>query len=344
MRFKRQVSGVTLVEVLLVMVVISSIIYMGVGYMQQKALHARIDRTSVQMQQILNAGLAYYVGQGAWPTFPQPWKPDSVSNCLLGKGGEGCAIPYLPSAAFIPPWAQSDVYYYASTEQAFFVWMKFRPPVSATSIAAAEMISGMLPGGYTTNNADGEPEGSPPKGGACSAGGCSVVGTVTIPGQNLNNATSVNFAGLYHHGACVPVPTCPANMAPRIMVVPVRASGVSDNDSTTPTKDKSDVYPISSFAAYATGGTDTLPPDCSIEQGVPKETKYSTSNDCSVEGENNGAPASKYWRACMQLITQKGDVQVTRDDLWGKYVTVMAITRCAIKNEPAGSTWSVYSN
>ena len=42
-----------------------------------------------------------------------------------------------------------------------------------------------------------------------SANTCEVVAAVNIPGQNLNNAGAVTFAGLYYHGGCVPVPQCP---------------------------------------------------------------------------------------------------------------------------------------
>ena len=69
----RKISGVTLIEILLVLVIIASIIVVAGRYFQQKAETMRIDRTALQMQYILSAGLAYYVANGTWPGNSGQW-------------------------------------------------------------------------------------------------------------------------------------------------------------------------------------------------------------------------------------------------------------------------------
>src|SRR5579883_1527947 len=96
MLMKAKERGFTLIEILLVLVIIGMFIFMGTSYIQQKTLSSRIDRTSLQMQQILNAGLAYYVTNGSWPT----------SIACLQASSPGCTVAYLPSS-LTSPWGQS---------------------------------------------------------------------------------------------------------------------------------------------------------------------------------------------------------------------------------------------
>lgn len=337
------IFGFTLVEMMLVLVIISILIWGSIGYMQQRSLQMRMDRTSIQMQQILNAGLAYYVTNGSWP-LAQDGSSSSLSM-LIGT--------YLPPTIMNNPWNQPyQIAVYSpppSPEQnipppLFYVYtaVKSSSATLGSATAAANVIAGTLPLSYTSTDTSGSATQPPSSGATCGAGSttCYVVASVNIPGQNLNNARAVNFAGLYKHGGCIPVPQCPTDptgatvMTPQVMVVPVSVSGINDQSSSS-----QNIYPISSFTAYAKGNTplDVSPPMCL------GSTSVTGGNDCSVAA-NVGTAATAYWRACLKIITEKGDVQATRSDQWGQNVTLMAITRCAASNEPAGSTFDVYSN
>lgn len=326
MKSKYLAKGFTLIELLLVMVIVSSFIYMGTNYLQDRTQQMRIDKTVLQMQQVLNAGLSYYVANGSWPTMAQ-----------LQSGSA-----YIP-ATFRSPWAGAS-YTVSSTTQLFKVTIPL--PAMKNQAAVSVIIAGRLPLSSMTAQCS-----------TASTAGCTVTASVNIPGQNLNNATAVNFAGLYHHGACVPVPKCPVDangvtMTPQIFVVPVSISGVNDTDSTN-------VYPISSFTAYALGsGTPPSgnPPNCNTADPTPP-TRINTPNETCMSLNNNGyweiGSASAYWRVCLQVITSKGDVSATNQgtsdfwsssDYWGKYATLAAFTRCAISNEPSGSALVVYGN
>jgi prepilin-type N-terminal cleavage/methylation domain-containing protein len=329
MKKNRRTDGFTLLEMLLVMVIAATIIVMTTTYMTQKADNMRIDKTVLEMQYVLNAGLAYYVANGQWPGSDSTWyQLNGVGSSAIPGGWNDTILQpnYLGSMPILDISGQGIWYIHRSTiveptvpENALQVWACV-PGSTAVSTARANIIAGKLPMGYTV-----------PGDSTCST--LYAAAYVVIPGQNLNNATAVNFAGLYHHGACVPVPTCPttssgAAMIPQVFVVPVSVSGI--NDPSNP----SSVYPISSFTAYATPNTlplNNTPPACSTD---------STNTPACPSGQGN----NMYWRACLQVVTERGSVQTGGATDWGKNVTVSAFTRCQIPNEPSGSDFTVYGN
>lgn len=313
---RRRFKGFTLIEMLLVLVIISVLIYASIGYVQQRALQLRYDRTSTQMQQILNAGLAYYVFNGTWPS--------QMSDLTTG------------TAVFLPtgmknPWG--DDYHLASTAELLYVYSRVNFISARGAFAAVNVIAGTLPLAYTSNDNGGAP---PSPGSPCTATdtSCSVVGSVNIPGLNLNNASAVNFAGMYHHGACVPVPQCPVDprtattMIPQIMVAPVQVSGTNDG-GTPPGVPNPNVYPISSFTAYIKGPAAT-PAQC--ESGA-------WARPCPVNPN-----VTQYWRVCIKIVTEKGEITAATSPDWGKNQSLLAITRCAISGEPSGHDFTVFTD
>ncbi len=68
MKMYSRPRGFSLIEMVLVLIVIASILVLVSNYGNQRMNQFRRDRTALQMQQILNAGLSYYINQGTWPT------------------------------------------------------------------------------------------------------------------------------------------------------------------------------------------------------------------------------------------------------------------------------------
>lgn len=346
-RHVKHERGFTLIEMLLVMVIASTIIYMAVTYVQQKSQQMMIDKTTLQIEQILNAAMAYYVSNGEWPAQPT----GAVGNnnglpCLLATAGYGskCQTPYLisnqlPASNFITPYGTGYLTWVnpAPNSNLFYVIA----PISAgkASATTANIIAGRLPMSFTTSSVGNT---SLP----CTVGAnatCFVYSAINIPGQNLNNASAVNYAGLYHNGACVPTPSCPkapdgSSMTPQIMVVPVSVSGTSD------VVNQSSLYPLESFTAYATG-----PVAATAGGGPPKCTTNSGANNLCYSDAQGGTQikdGNNYWRVCLQVVTQQGVANWgadTNSANWGRNATVLAITRCAISNEPTGSGFNVWA-
>ena len=341
-------KGFTLIEMMLVMVIVSAILYMGMGYLQQRMMQLRLDKASAQMQQIMSAALSYYARNGSWP---------ADLNCLKGIG---CSVAYLPPVPIINPfWPGGEYYIYPGNQ----LWW---PPFPSTglyvvtyisappprSYAIATSLAGMLPSAFTTPDGYTIP---------CDPSGqCWVIASVPEPGQNLSNATSVNFAGLYHNGACVPVPNCPLDasgtpLKPKIMVVPVSVTGVGDAptlDATCNPMNTSgcavNAYPLNSFTASATANAlataGSGPAGCLTNIPAPCYNSY----------DINGSPVGpaittgQYWRVCLSVATQKGVVSPTGAldvmNTWGQISgTVLAITRCAMPEEEPGSGFTVWS-
>lgn len=358
----KKLKGFSLIEMLLVLVIIGTFIYMGTNYVQQRTTQARIDKTVMDMQQILNAAMSYYVANGSWPQSDAITGGMAVDNTSLTSTDPFYQFreAYLPKASVgsMPsPWApvtptQQALYYVLAGDGGlFYVYTRINTASIATSNAYAGVIAGRLPQGYVSGQGV-SPTGItvPPAPASCTNKTCYVVAAVNIPGQNLNNATAVNFVGLYHHGGCIPKPKCPVDangntMTPQVFVVPVSIKGVNNNT----TGMENTVYPISSFTAYATDAPTTNPkaPALCTGQTSIEGQAGATCNENSVA--YNGARADGYWRACVQVITEKGDVSKTRTDTdpifyWGYAQTVAAYTRCAIKGEAAGSNFQIYGN
>ncbi len=306
----RKQLGVTLIETMLVAVVIGMMFVMYVGYTEQRTRTMTIDRASQQMQQILNAALSYYIANGDWPT--------ALSDMQPAPSGSS-TIPYVPANISSPwpgsPYDAKPIGQIPSTSPPKYMLFQVSVTLPATlhgAAAIAATLAGKLPYGQSTSVAP-----------------FTVTAAVNLPGQNVNNATAVNFAGLYHNGACVPVPTCPVTdasgnpMTPEVIVTPVSLSGANDAGTTN-------VYPITSFTAFATGGTNSSPANCGA----------SPDPACDINTSSSG----KFWRACVQVVTSKGTVtwDASSSPATAQLPVMMAMTRCIIQNEAAGSDFSVF--
>ena len=335
-------KGFTLIEMMLVMVIVSMFIFMGVGYVQQRAVAQRIDITTLQLQQLLNVGLSYYVSNGSWPY--------STATQITSGGPSKLRPNYIPTGTMVasPFGGQYGVTSVTTSKppvsSLFYAYVPITMSTSSVATSYAKIIAGRLPMGYIADSAPSGSNSVPAAVTTCSSTTCYVIAAVNIPGQNLNNASAVNFAGTYNHGGCVPAPTCPVDangntMQPQIMLAVTGVSGVNQASNTN-------VYPISSFTAYVSQSAPSAnPANCynpywggSTNAGTNCATTNTTYNDGSI------AP-NGYWRVCMQVVTMNDDVSNSNGGAyWGNNVKILAFTRCAINNEPAGSTFNVYGN
>jgi type II secretory pathway pseudopilin PulG len=322
----RKIIGFTLLEMLLVLVIMSSIILMFLNFTTQKATETQRDLTVMQVDQVLNAGMSYYIGNGAWPITCGT----SGDTALSSTSPLSTLQPhYIPSALNNNPYGHGYVLTCSlpNAGGVFYVFTQVDTAINAL------IIAGRLPLSYITTLSDATSATPPTQASGCStvppAATCTVVvSSVNVPGQNINNARSTNFAGVYHNGGCVPVPNCPSNMTPEIFVSVAQIMGTND---ATSTGSSPNVYPITNFTAYATGGTGsgTTPLDCS-GSGNPA---------CSGTVSN-----TDYWRACVSVGTEDGAVTSgSGTTSWGQWQTLVAFTRCAPTNEPAGSPTSAWT-
>lgn len=237
------------------------------------------------------------------------------------------------------------------SEPTFYLWAKIdsRSGFGRIDIVSQE-IANQLPMAYTTSAQPiaTNPGQLPVSPGSvdrppCTANSnsCYVVTGINAPAQVLNRNTSgasgaatspaiVRFAGVYKHGGCVPVPTCPGD-TPRIYVVPTSVSGLSQSNGTV---DPNTLYGIVSFSAYATASA----PVTTTPASGPAGCNNAAATPCNPAGAPEGTP---HWRVCLQVITDQGVVSGTG---WGQYVDLLAFTRCSpATGELTGSPTSIFS-
>ncbi|MEO8400600.1 MAG: type II secretion system protein [Gammaproteobacteria bacterium] len=372
---QRKARGFTLLEMLLVIAIASSIVVLMLNYTTQKSDELRRDKTVLQMQQLLNASMSFYVNNSFWP---MKNATISAQGCGTNAWSDFSLLQpgYLPNSFANNPYANG--YQINCNGMNGAALGGFYGITQVDKPANAAIIAGRLPLAFVTDtNTPGNP---PTQSATCqaspTAAGCVyVVSTVSIPGQNLNNARSVNFAGVYSNGACVPAPNCPPNMKPAIMVTPTAVAGVTNNTSgdlvcTDPTDPATcttiKTYPLNSFSAFArgvdiatgvpatsTGGSgapiSASPLDCAV-------LNTSTAVACDF-GSNTIASAealgTSYWRVCLVVFTENGEAYpvgptppsnaVAQGKLIG---SIMAITRCVPNmgsESPGGSPITVWT-
>lgn len=343
--FQTKFHGVTLLEVLLVLVIATVIIRIMVSVVQINTDELRRTRTSLQIQQVSNAGLAYYVANNRWP--------DKLSD-LQGS--------YLPSDSFdfLSPWGKTFQLSHGTGITPLYVY------TDVLNESNARLILGKLPLGFVTGTA---PTAQSPQVVNCEAGKpCYIVSSIVIPPQSLNAESAINFASIYHSGACVPVPKCPRGkngqpMHPEISVVPVSMSGINDI-SFEELRDKcvSDgqgyydcdglrANPITAFSARAIGPVNypsQKPAQC--DSDIPDSKGSNCYQDYPPYGSGKEVPPGYYWRICLSVSTTKGLVQPKWPGLetaghagWGNATgALLAVTRCVADDEDKGSSSFVW--
>jgi type II secretory pathway pseudopilin PulG len=336
--FFKKYAGFTLLEMLLVLVIIISILSLFVNYTVQKGDQARRDRLSMEIQQILNASLAYYLANGVWP--------DSAN----AAGFSSLLVPnYLPNLSnpYGLTFTGNNQFLIGSgnnTAGLFFVCAQV-PNQADAQIVASSLPLGFIASSCTAAGTTTPPVLTPTQASTCTSGNCYVVGGVNVPGQNVNNARSVNFGALYRNGACVPAPSCPGTMISQILVVPSAVSGIYNNPGGgTPT-----AIPVSSFTAYALGnssnnpvlitkgGSGAINSCCTATASCGSQA---TSYGCYLNSGDttNTVPTGYYWRVCLAVVTESGAVTPT-NSTWGTDVgSVLAITRCVPANSSGTAT------
>ncbi len=354
--FRRKTQGVTLLEILLVLAIASSLLIMMLNYTTQRSDEMRRTKTVLQMQQILNGGLSFYINNSFWPL-----KDASISSTLCDDPGgwtDTSALKpnYLPRDLNNNPYGQP--YFLNCTNVAngggFFIYTIANNPTNAA------IIAGKLPMAYRTTTAFITSK-LPPL--SCKAGNdCTVVvASVNIPGQNLNNARSVNFASVYYSGSCVPAPNCPPNMKQDIMVMPASVNGVNDSPASCPSGSPFDPslctgtksYSVNGFTAFARGidlttGKPGDPNGVGTSAPLSCQTSRTPAAQSCVanpDGARFQSDGTLYWRVCLSVTTEKGTVSATPGSRYfiqqGKMMgSVIAITRCVPNdgNEyPSGS-------
>lgn len=87
----------TLIEMMLVIALVAVLATLGISAYQKTTEQSKIDKSALQIQQLLQAGMAYYVDYGCWPAF-------DPNNNLCKQTPPPDFNPFIPIAGKTSPW------------------------------------------------------------------------------------------------------------------------------------------------------------------------------------------------------------------------------------------------
>lgn len=194
---KRRHSGYTLIELLLVVAVIALIAALGVKTYRDKAQSDRINIAALNMQHVLEAGMAYYTGQGSlWP--------QKNNTCSATPSDQVFVKQYLPNQSNQSNlgvslcWSGEDPTTQVDQKgKIFWVALPITAADAATAADQAKRIAARLPNAVIMDdpsNTTDKPTNT------CSSTTCYVRAEVTIPSSSTTN----NQAYLAGMGNCDP--------------------------------------------------------------------------------------------------------------------------------------------
>jgi prepilin-type N-terminal cleavage/methylation domain-containing protein len=138
MDIKNKNSGFTLIELIFVIAIISVTITLGISYMSKLAERTKEKTASLQIQQILQAAMTYYVQNQKWP--------DNADTSNAGDFKD-----YIPAIDRLKtnPWGVNNYSWTADTSDANLFTVSTKVP--DTNTAARLMAS--LPNAYNNDTA-----------------------------------------------------------------------------------------------------------------------------------------------------------------------------------------------
>jgi prepilin-type N-terminal cleavage/methylation domain-containing protein len=160
---KINVQGFTLLELLFVIIIAGVITLLGIHLYQIRSETYKVEKTAQQIQQILQAGVSYYIDRKIWPTSTTP-SPDFNL--------------YLPFSTSSNPWGNYPYEFHPTPDN-----FKFQVIAHNISLSAANRIAALLPSAITT----------------CFANTCEVLAEVAAPPTATQELTNyiIKFIGRY---------------------------------------------------------------------------------------------------------------------------------------------------
>ena len=133
----RPQRGFTLIELLFVIAIIAVLAMLGISTYQQTAVNTKVKKTALQMQQVLQASMAYYIDDTH-----QGWPEDGDSK------NPGDFEPFLPIGASDNPWGSMYSWQASDDKNKFRVTTNV--PVSES---VGKRIAALLPNATVTAQA-----------------------------------------------------------------------------------------------------------------------------------------------------------------------------------------------
>ena len=141
MVIKNKNSGFTLIELIFVVAIIGFIITLGLSYMAKLAERTKEKTASLQIQQILQAAMTYYVNNKAWPSNGRTTNAGVFAN-------------YIPAISRLKtnPWGVNDYWWTVQTSGGKLFTVSTTVPDSNTAARIASSLPNATNSGTTVNS------------------------------------------------------------------------------------------------------------------------------------------------------------------------------------------------
>lgn len=213
-------SGFTLIELMLVVAIIASISVIGVFAYKQQLVNFQVDKTALQMQQWMEAAVAYNVNNnGSWPAIPSPAPAGCTSiNQILEATptSNPCNAP-IPVITYIAvgsidndSWGKNSFSLSKISDALFQVSISNVPDQNIANRIAARLPSALVSGTSAPYTVSAQVTASNL---ASSTGGMSIVHMATdVPSNTVITPGPITPQN--------PWPSCPAGTSVHLYVAP----------------------------------------------------------------------------------------------------------------------------
>lgn len=98
-------AGFTLLELMLVVAIIAAISVIGISAYKQQVQNFQVDKAALQMQQWMEAAVAYRVANGVWPSLPSPAPSGctSINQMLEATAASNPCNAPTPVVTYVTP-------------------------------------------------------------------------------------------------------------------------------------------------------------------------------------------------------------------------------------------------
>lgn len=179
---KSKSIGFTLIELIFVVAIIGVVITLGISYTSKLSERTKEKAAALQIQQILQAGMSYYVDYGKWPNVGNSGNKDDFYKHYISTSTTTTSLD-------INPWysiqtSSEGYYYWEFTDTADQSKGMFKVTTAVPDKDIADRVISLLPNAYYDNP--------------------NIVAEVAIPGQALDvsrgyiiGANSFNIASKF---------------------------------------------------------------------------------------------------------------------------------------------------
>lgn len=308
-------KGFTLLEVIFVIAILSAITVLGLAAYKQKVMNTKIDKTALQMQIWLQAGMQYYVNKNQWPSTIT----DLVSSGYLPPGTGSVPDPGIANNPWGNPALGNAIYSISTTQNGYLFQVETTIPSyagdSPQEVAAiAQQIAAKLP--------------------MASVSGDTVTASVNVPGMSSNNESQYiirDIKILSLNDPNIPPPTivkptdCPAGYDPDLKL--------AVNSFQPPLYQNSTSMLRSLYTCNDPNPNDPTSTKGRCDQNLPSETMNLAHSPVQITDSGTS------WTPTLDIYSYKKSDPTNKDRDWG-IGKVVAIIGCKKQDTHASANAS----